>query len=277
MPTRSVDKWRAPLLSRVAGNRRSQDRYLDGDISVAAARAVPRGAGSLRVICIALVGDLRVNREALAAALAHDGRLKVATHGRASETVRLERSDAEVVVVDTGGSDGTEAVRQLVVSAHAPIVALGAPDDDEDVIALAELGVLGFVDRDADLDELVAAVIGAARGEPVFPPRIATALLRRVSTLRHWPASSDGAGLTMREREVVELIAEGLSNKEISSRLSIEVATVKNHVHNILEKLGVERRSDAVARLRLVERDDLPAPRFLRVAVPRSNTGASAH
>jgi DNA-binding NarL/FixJ family response regulator len=82
----------------------------------------------------------------------------------------------------------------------------------------------------------------------------------------------DAAALTVRESQVAGLIAEGLSNKEIATRLCIEVATVKNHVHNILEKLGVKRRFDAVARLRLVERDG-PEP---ALAEARSTTGFRA-
>jgi DNA-binding CsgD family transcriptional regulator len=80
-------------------------------------------------------------------------------------------------------------------------------------------------------------------------------LLRRVRSLGPRSTATDVTTLTLREREVVQLIAEGLSNKEIAARLFIEFATVKNHVHNILEKLDVARRSDAVARLRIVPSD----------------------
>jgi len=89
------------------------------------------------------------------------------------------------------------------------------------------------------------------RGEAVCSPRVAGALLRRIAAL-----ATDGrsdrvpAHLTKREREIMGLIDEGLSNKEIAKRLRIEVATVKNHVHNILEKLQVHRRGEAAARVR---------------------------
>ena len=123
--------------------------------------------------------------------------------------------------------------------------------------------MLGFVERDAGLDELVTSIVCAARGEASFPPPIATTLLRRVASLSGAPGvSADVAGLTARERQIVEVIAEGLSNKEIAARLSIEVATVKNHVHNILEKLQVSRRSEVVTQLRLVEGGERSAARF---------------
>ena len=202
-----------------------------------------------------LVGDVRLNREALADLIERDGRLDVRAHADASDVGLLQRTSVDVIVVDTSGIDARERVRRIVANSDTPIVVLGAPDDDEHVIALAELGVIGFVERDGALDELVAMVEGAARGEAGFPARIATLLLRRVSTLGAPRAAVDATGLTMRERQVVELIGQGLSNKEIGGELCIEVATVKNHVHNILEKLGVDRRFDAVVRLRLVEQE----------------------
>jgi two-component system, NarL family, nitrate/nitrite response regulator NarL len=221
---------------------------------------------------VVLVGELRLNREALASLLNRDGRLEVTEHAPAAEAVRLRQCPADVIVVDTAGNDGRDAVRRVAANADAPIVALGAPYEDDHVIVFAELGVLGFVERESDLDALVAAVAGAARGDAAFPPRIATTLLRRVSTLAARRRTVDAAALTVRESQVAELIAEGLSNKEIATRLCIEVATVKNHVHNILEKLGVNRRFDAVARLRLVERDE-PEPAFTEA---RSTTGFRA-
>jgi DNA-binding NarL/FixJ family response regulator len=218
------------------------------------------------------VGDLRLNREALASLLDRDGRLVVTEHASAADAVRLRHSTADVIVVDTAGRGGRDAVRRVAANADAPIVALGVPDDEDQVLALAELGVLGFVESEAGIDALVAAATGAARGEAAFPPRIATTLLRCVSTLGARRRTVDAAALTVRESQVAGLIAEGLSNKEIATRLCIEVATVKNHVHNILEKLGVKRRFDAVARLRLVERDG-PEP---ALAEARSTTGFRA-
>lgn len=131
---------------------------------------------------------------------------------------------------------------------------MGIPDADEHLIAFAEAGVLGFLEGEATVDELVASVECVARGEASCPPRVAATLLRRITFLTAAPArAADSTALTARERQIVQLIAEGLSNKEIAQRLYIEVATVKNHVHNILEKLQVSSRGEAAARLRLVE------------------------
>jgi two-component system nitrate/nitrite response regulator NarL len=210
------------------------------------------------VIEVLLIGDFPLHLEGLAVLLSRDPSLHVTTTTEVDKDLGRHAAAADVVIVDIPGPDALQAIR-LAADAGAPTVALGLPDAEHDAIAFAECGVLGFVEREASLDDLVATILSAARGEASFPPRIATALLRRVTSLGGRRAPADGKGLTHRERQIVQLIEEGLSNKEIGARLSIEVATVKNHVHNILEKLEVSRRSDAAARLRVVERSD-PSP-----------------
>jgi two-component system nitrate/nitrite response regulator NarL len=204
------------------------------------------------VIWVRLVGDVLLHREGLAALLAQDGRLRVAAVDGCAQP-DAATAPADVIVLDAAASEGYEWTRRAVAGATEPIVAFSVPDDERDVLAMAESGVIGFVERDASLDELVASVLSAARGEASFPPRIATTLLRRVSSLGAGRPSPAEPALTVREHQIVELIADALSNKEIATRLGIEVATVKNHVHNILEKLQVSRRTEAVARLRVVE------------------------
>ena len=100
----------------------------------------------------------------------------------------------------------------------------------------------------ASLDELADVLRVAARGEALCSPQMIAALLRRVATLARENTAT--SALTGRELEVMALIDEGLSNKQIARRLSIELPTVKNHVHHILEKLGVQGRYEAAARLR---------------------------
>jgi two-component system nitrate/nitrite response regulator NarL len=222
-----------------------------------------------------LLADVRLNREGLASLLTRDGRVAVIGHGTSANDLLREGDSAEVLIVDTAGHSGPHETRQVIGDAELPVVALGAPDSHDHVIALAESGVVGFVERGASLDELVASVVAAARGEATCPPRIATTLLRRISSLAAHRSSADVTKLTLREQQVVQLIAEGLSNKEIAARLYIEVATVKNHVHNILEKLEVSRRSDAVARLRIVDGDE-PAPPVGRIVTQSTTRSKSA-
>jgi two-component system, NarL family, nitrate/nitrite response regulator NarL len=223
------------------------------------------------VIRVLLIGGARVSRQGLASLLARDGRLQVTEHVPRFDCTAGPSAPVDVIVVETSAHETADALRYAIGDAEAPVVVLGAPEREGQVIALAELGVLGFVEGEASLDELVASVVSAARGEASFPARIATTLLRRVSSGWTRPHAPDVSSLTVRERQVVQLIAEGLSNKEIAARLGIEVATVKNHVHNILEKLDVNRRLDAVARLRVVESaDEMPTP--LELARARSRT-----
>jgi DNA-binding NarL/FixJ family response regulator len=222
------------------------------------------------VIRVLIIGDVRVSREALASLLATDERLAVTERAPGAR----RSSAVDVVVVDASVGGGPATLPSAIGDADTPIVVLGAPEHEGELIALAELGVVGFVDSEASLDDLVASVVGAARGEASFPPRVATTLLRAISSHSARRHSLDVSVLTMRERQVVDLIGDGLSNKEIATQLGIEVATVKNHVHNILEKLDVERRSDAVARLRVVEGDQMPTP--LDLARVRSITRSTA-
>jgi two-component system, NarL family, nitrate/nitrite response regulator NarL len=211
------------------------------------------------VICVHLISDVRLNREALASLIKKDGRVDVASHAALAETVRDERGAADVVLVDTSQHYGSEAAQSIVTWANAPIVALAVPEDEAQVIALAEMGVLGFLEADADLDDLVDGVANAARNLATLPPRVATAVLHHISGHAQ-SYGADSALLTVRERQVVDLIAEGLTNKEIAAQLHIEVATVKNHVHNVLEKLGVSRRSEVLPRLRSPRRSRSPVP-----------------
>ena len=203
------------------------------------------------VISVLLVGGVRLHREGLAALLDRDPRLHVGAARASADALAEEAAAADVIVVDTADHDGLESVRRLAETG-VPVVALGVPPEVADVIAFAEQGALGFVEREGSLEDLATSVVSAARGEASLPPRIGTALLRRVRvpTARRAPTQ---APLTLRERQIVDLIADGLSNKEIAARLTIEVATVQNHVHNILEKLQVSSRTDAVDQLRLVE------------------------
>jgi DNA-binding NarL/FixJ family response regulator len=108
------------------------------------------------------------------------------------------------------------------------------------------------VAREGSVHDLVDAVERAARGELQCSPQVAGTLIRRLAWRAAAGATLIPSPLTARESEIVRLIDEGLSNKEIAVRLGIEVATVKNHVHNLLEKLRVRRRSEAAARLRVL-------------------------
>jgi two-component system, NarL family, nitrate/nitrite response regulator NarL len=203
---------------------------------------------------IAIVADIRLYREGLAEILRRQNDVTVVATAASSDCTRaiLPELSPELVLVDMGLPDGLAAIRSIASALpEAKVVSLGVGEDDGAVLACAEAGAVGYVPREGSLHDLLAVIASVARGEAVCSPRIAAALLRRVASLAaHRAVNQVPASLTSREREIVRLIDAGLSNKDIARRLCIEVATVKNHVHNILEKLHVHRRSEAAAHLR---------------------------
>jgi two-component system nitrate/nitrite response regulator NarL len=209
-----------------------------------------------------VVSDVRFYREGLAQVLASTDRVVVlGTAAGTDEGLRLAAQlQPDVVLLDTAMADGVWMAHQLADTTPATrIVALAVPEEEEDLIALVEAGVLGYVTREQSLDEVVAAIISVVREEMACSPKTRTLVAKRVRALAAEFRAPVHARLTTRQLEILDLIAEGLSNKEIAHELSIEPATVKNHVHGILEKLEVHTRTAAVAEVRLWTRPVLSA------------------
>jgi two-component system, NarL family, nitrate/nitrite response regulator NarL len=186
-----------------------------------------------------------------------------------------------VILLDVATEDGLAAARRLAETApEVQLLGFAARAQDHDVLAYAQAGITGFVPRDASTEDLFAAIERASRGEFLCSPRIAATLFRHLATLASVPHPAPAAGtLTDREREILRCIDEGITNKEIARRLCIEVSTVKNHVHNILDKPNVRRRGEAAARLRAIPGDLVPmagAPRSDDPFRPASPPGRAA-
>lgn len=167
--------------------------------------------------------------------------------------VALESFRPTLILLDVSNEDGLHAAHQLAESAReTPMLGFAARADDHDVLAYAKTGISAFVSREASLEDLFDAIERAAQGEFLCPPRVAATLFRQLAALAGVSAlsNSDTAPLTAREIEIARCIERGLSNKQIARHLSIEVSTVKNHVHNILEKLHVASRGEAAAKVR---------------------------
>ncbi len=210
----------------------------------------------LRVL---IASSVRFYADGLAIQLATRDGLEVVGVARAIDDLLASfvRCEPDVLLLDVSLPATRPAAVVAALAAARPsvrIVALAVAESDEDVVGWAETGIDGLVTRNSSLADVVAAIEGASRGEMHCSPHVAATLLRRVSTLASAQAAVAGVqpleALTSREREILRLIDDGCSNKEIAQRLSIEVATVKNHVHHILEKLGVRRRAEAAATLR---------------------------
>jgi two-component system, NarL family, nitrate/nitrite response regulator NarL len=209
------------------------------------------GGGRRERVRVLLVTDVRLHRELLADALAeHDG-LELAGSAPGDVGATVAMFEPSVVVVNTATLAPADELHSLAVALpEAKIVVLGVPTDDDAIVRILEAGAVGFVTAEQSLPDLVAAVEAAAAGELECPPHLAAALVRRVTALAAGGArEANGNGLTPRQRQIASLIAEGLSNKQIARSLSIERATVKNHVHAILIKLGITRRDQVAARL----------------------------
>jgi|SRR5215831_12144809 len=198
------------------------------------------------MIGILIIAGVRFYREGLARLLAREQDVTVV--GAFASGDDLERSsplfDADVILVDKSTLDAEDTTRLREVAGSAPWVAIGVADSEADILACMEAGAAAYVTRDGSIEDLVAAVRNATRGELMCSPRVARALGRRVAELmgEREETKSVSLRLTRREREIARLIQSDLSNKEIATQLSIEVATVKNHVHNLLDKLQVRSR-----------------------------------
>ena len=161
----------------------------------------------------------------------------------------LQDRQAEVALLEMASTSSFESLRALTSrTPRIKVVAFALPDVEDIILEYAEAGVIGFVNRDATLEETVKIIQAAVRNELLCSKRTAAALLRRITALANRKHADDAMkSLTPRELVLLELIEQGMSNKDIARKLRIELSTVKNHVHNILEKLNVRRRGQAAA------------------------------
>jgi len=211
-----------------------------------------------------LVDDQALFREALATLLGvRDDVVVVGEAGDGEEAVRRAAELApEVVLMDLRMPvlDGVAATRRL--RAEQPgvrVIALTTFDDDEDVFAALRAGAVGYLLKDVSSARLVEAVLTAAAGGSVLEPSVAAKVVARVARL---PADETGSAgraqplvvpLSEREVDVLRLLADGRSNREIAGRLHLAEGTVKNHVTNVLGKLGARDRTQAALRARALD------------------------
>lgn len=178
------------------------------------------------------------------------------------EAVRMStESSYDVVVMDVRMPhlDGIEATR-AVVATGAKVLVLTMFEDDATVLSAVRAGASGYLVKGADAEQVVRAVTAVADGHAVFGPTLAVRVLKAFGSTAPSPELAPGAGvetrpgelpgLSAREHEVLELLAEGLTNIEIGARLFISPITVRNHVSRILAKLQVRDRREAMLRMR---------------------------
>jgi two-component system, NarL family, nitrate/nitrite response regulator NarL len=220
------------------------------------AHSAPRNSHMPAIVRIRLVicSPVRLVREGLAASLhGRDGVEVIDAVSLDTEGIaRMVAAAPDVVLVDLGQTEAVAAAR-LVRDARpeAKLVAFALDERDTDVFACAAAGFCSYVARESGAEELLRALVDAMDGRMHCAPHIAAAMFHRLADLlRTADPRASLPALTLRESEILALAEAGRSNKEIARDLAISCATVKNHMHNILQKLQVTRRGQAVARLR---------------------------
>lgn len=172
----------------------------------------------------------------------------------AVEFVRRQPVDVVLLDISMPEMNGIEACREIKrLRPETAVVALTIHDEEEYLFEMIRAGISGYVLKDMSADKLVETIYGVARGESFVPPRLTAKVFQEFSRLA---ARKPPDGLTEREVEVLRLVAAGASNREIASKLFISEKTVKNHLSNIFQKIGVTDRTQAALyaiKQRLVE------------------------
>lgn len=226
---------------------------------------VNSGTKGTQVIRVAVISPVRIYLQGLTHLLEaeEDVRLVGTAPGVGAAAALLAGADVDVVLLDmTGemaGGPGLDALYRLAEHTAAPCVVLGIPGRPDDVVACAEAGIAGYATNESSFTDLVDALRSATRGEFSCQAGVAAGLVGRLAALARVHRGARAPKLTSRELQIVALIESGHANKEIARLLHIQLTTVKNHVHNVLEKLGVGSRAEVAAAVRGF-RMTLPAP-----------------
>jgi DNA-binding NarL/FixJ family response regulator len=218
----------------------------------------PQAEGLLRVL---VVSDTRLFQEAFAALLEREcGVAIVGTTSPPQAQAIAAELRPDIVLLDLTRRDNLSYANGLAEQRPAAkVVAFGVAETDAEIVALAAAGITGYVGNDAAAEDVLAVLTSVMRDELLCSPRVAATLCHHVALLsRNDHAGPSRAALSKRELQIAGLIERGLSNKQIARQLGIQATTVKNHVHNILDKLKVHRRGEAAARLRTALHARLP-------------------
>ena len=209
----------------------------------------PASASSTLVLVLA---EARFHGDALSDALGRRGMAAVSQWDLFVDlTGASETATPPLVVLDVAAEERATTLRSILDALpDARVVVLAVRDTESELVPVVQAGATACVPPHARLDDVVAALGAVADDRRWYSPKATQILLRRAAG--HDLIAPADRPLTPREREILTLIEQGLSNKQIAKRLSIRLPTVKNHVHNILRKLSVESRNEAAAKLRSV-------------------------
>jgi DNA-binding NarL/FixJ family response regulator len=204
----------------------------------------------MKTIRILLVEDNRILREGIAAMLNGEADMTVmpSSGGNGGPVMEVRKLKPHLVLLDLGlrNQNGLAVVSSISKEfPHVRVIGMGLIPSQLDIIEWVEAGASGFILKDATIEDFLGTIRSVARGIKVLPPSLAGSLFSHVidNALKKGRGKlSNAVRMTKREREIISLISEGLSNKEIAQRLNVATYTVKSHVHNILEKLALHSR-----------------------------------
>jgi len=209
---------------------------------------------SIRVF---LMIENRLLRGALIRVFRQRSDLVVVGHAGPAETTgcQVVGPQFDVLVIDSFQSTlpAAKIARETGGQAAFKTVLIGMEPDEELFIAAVRSGVMGYLLKDASVSDLVAAVRAVNRGEAVCPPQLCCTLFRFVAHIvEETPVkrSASKPDLTLRQQQLIALVAKGLTNKEIAAQLNLSEFTVRNHIHRILKQVDVGSRSEAVEAIR---------------------------
>lgn len=203
-------------------------------------------------ITVAIIDDNRLVREALTAMLNRLTDVRVVSSDVADSPF-LAETKPHVLLLDVGLRDQDSLRVAATLKQENPgakIIVMDLLPVNEEIMEFVNAGVSGFVLKDATFDEFVGTIRSVAAGKKVLPPRMTESLFSQIAREADGQESAhvlEDVRMTRREREVIELIGEGLSNKEIAQRLNIATHTVKSHVRNVMEKLALHTRLQIAA------------------------------
>ncbi len=210
-------------------------------------------ARAMAMIAVAVIEDNRLVREGITSLLDQMPDLTVVAGGASAKETLEGGAAPDVVLLDLGLRNGDslrEATRVKLAFPDARVIVMDLLPVHEEIIEFVNAGVSGFIMKDATLDDLVSCIRLVAQGANVLPPQMLGTLFSQIArdAVKHQhPGAMDSVRMTPRERQVIDLIAEGLGNKEIASRLHIATHTVKSHVRNVMEKLALHTRLQIAA------------------------------
>lgn len=205
-----------------------------------------------------IVNDNALFRECLASVLGqHEVYRTIEVAAEPEEAIaKLKSLQPHIVLVDVsfankGALELTERINSE--SPQVKVVILGLKDSKADIIKCVEAGASGYLLKEESVEDLRKVIDRVPQGKTVCSPEVAYTLFARLTQLAHkqrWVEQVESMKLTARELEILQLVSQGLSNKQIAENLFLSLHTVKNHIHSILDKLQVRRRLDAVAYAR---------------------------